>query len=168
MTRSLGLMSNAGPPAPTGGHPRIAQGEFGTKPQPRVDLAFAFCANPTGQRVRQYLTNFGAGRFWFARQRRKRLAFSLNVGAIGPSIGEALANDALGQFVSALSVIHAKRNAVVMTEIKFRQITVQMLLGAMLVRPAHAALEHGEVAFDCVGRDEPCRPRDARIRPLGG
>ena len=43
----------------------------------------------------------------------KRFALSLNVGAVRPSIGEAFANDAFGQFVRAVSIIHAKRNAIV-------------------------------------------------------
>ena len=78
--------------------------------------------------VRQYLTNRGLGLGSFSRQRRKRSALCLNVFAVRPSIGEALADDALGKLCSALSIVHAKRGAVVMAEIELRQITVQMLL----------------------------------------
>jgi hypothetical protein len=90
--------------------------------------------------VRQYLTNFGLGLGCFCFQRRKRWALCLNVFAVRPSIGKALANDALGEFVSAFGIVHAKRDAVVMAEIELRQITVQMLLGTVLVGAAHAAL----------------------------
>jgi hypothetical protein len=41
--------------------------------------------------------------------------------------------------------------ASVVTEIKFRQITVQMLLAAMLVHTTHATLEDREVAFNGIG-----------------
>ena len=86
------------------------------------------------------LTNFGLGCGSLERQRRKRCALSVNVFAVRPSIGQALANDAFGQLIRAVGIIHAKRNAVVMTEIKFRQIAMQMLLGAMLIGAAHPRL----------------------------
>ena len=60
----------------------------------------------------------------------------------------------LASSVSAVAIVNAKRNAVVMAEIKLRQIAMQMLLGAMLVGAAHAALEHAEIAFDRVGGDD--------------
>ena len=41
-----------------------------------------------------------------------------------------------------------------MAEIKLRQITVQMLLRAMLVGAEHSALENAEIAFDGVGGDD--------------
>jgi hypothetical protein len=92
--------------------------------------------------VRQYLTNFGFGLCSLRFQFRKRLALSLNVGAVRPSIGQSLANDALCQFVRAVGIVHAKRNAIVMAKIKFREVAVQMLLGAMLVGALHAAFEN--------------------------
>jgi hypothetical protein len=92
--------------------------------------------------VRQYLTNLGLGINSFSRPRRKRFASTLNVGAVRPSIGRALANHALRQFVGALGIVHAKRNAVVIAKIKFRQIAMQMLFGAMLIRAFHTALEY--------------------------
>ena len=76
------------------------------------------------------------------RQRRKRSALCLKVFAVRPSISEALANDTLSQSVGAVSVVHAKRCAVVMAEIKLRQIAMQMLFGAMLIGAEHAALEN--------------------------
>lgn len=70
--------------------------------------------------VRQYLTNLGLGLGCLAFQCRKRSALSLNVFAVRPSIGQALANDALCKLISALAICYAKRGAVVMAEIKLR------------------------------------------------
>ena len=86
----------------------------------------------------------------FFRQRRKRAAWCLNSGLVRPSIGQALADDASGQIFGAHGVVNAKQS-VVMAEIKLRQITVQMLFGAVLVGAAHPALEDREIAFDRVG-----------------
>jgi hypothetical protein len=47
---------------------------------------------------------------------KRRFALSLNVGAVRPSIGQSLANDAFRQFISAVSIINTKRNAVVISE----------------------------------------------------
>src|SRR5204863_6937706 len=96
----------------------------------------------TNEHFRQYLTNLGLGCGSLAFQRRKRRALSLNVFAVRPSIRQALDNNALSEFVRALRIVHAKRNAVVMAEIEFRQITVQMLFSAVLVGAAHATLEN--------------------------
>src|SRR6185437_7731722 len=65
-----------------------------------------------------------------------------------------LANDALGQLIGAGGIVHAKRNAVVMAEVKLRKIAVQMLFAAMLVDAEHAAFEHTEIAFNRVGGDD--------------
>ena len=56
--------------------------------------------------------------------------------------------------MSAFGIVHAQSNAIVVTEIKFGEIAMKMLLAAMLVRAFHAALEHAEIAFDGVGRDD--------------
>ena len=64
------------------------------------------------------------------RQRRRRSALSLNVFAVRPSIGQALATDTLGEFISAALVVYAQSDAVVMAEIKFSRVTMQMLLAA--------------------------------------
>jgi hypothetical protein len=44
-------------------------------------------------------------------------------------------------------VIEAETNAVIVAEVVFRQIAVQMLLGAVLIDAAHPALEDREIAF---------------------
>jgi hypothetical protein len=51
---------------------------------------------------------------------------------VRPSIGQALADDASRQSLGTLWVIDAKSRAVVIAEVKFRQIAMQMLLAAML------------------------------------
>ena len=67
-------------------------------------------------------------------------------------IGEALALTASYRCDSAVGVIEPKRGTIIVAEIKFRQITVQMLLGTVLIHAAHAAFENREIAFDCIGR----------------
>ena len=62
-------------------------------------------------------------------------------------ISNALAFAAANSKHGALLIIVTKRNAVIVPEIKFREIAVQMLLAAMLVHALHAALEDREVAF---------------------
>jgi hypothetical protein len=54
---------------------------------------------------------------------------------VRPSIGQAFAHDASGQCLGARLVVNAKGGAVVVAEIKFRETTVQVLLGAVLVKP---------------------------------
>src|SRR3954454_17442157 len=61
------------------------------------------------------------GQQHFLRQRTKRWASKRNDGLVRPSIGEALANDAFGELFGALAIVHAKRGAVVIAEVKFRQ-----------------------------------------------
>ena len=51
------------------------------------------------------------------------------------------------------AIVDAERGAVIVAEIKLRQIAVQVLLAAVLVDAAHSTLEHREVAFDRIGRD---------------
>ncbi len=63
----------------------------------------------------------------------KRFAAYLKSGSVRPSISQALADDASGQGLGAAAVVNAKRSAVVVAEIKFRQIAMQMLFAAMLV-----------------------------------
>ena len=72
-------------------------------------------------------------------QRRKRSALEWNVFWVRRSIGQALSNDALGEFIGAVAVIDAQSNAVVIAEIELRQITMQMLLGAVLVPSKRSA-----------------------------
>src|ERR1700687_1328170 len=68
-------------------------------------------------------------------------------------IGQSLADSALNRAGGTLNIIYAEPNAVAISEIEFRKITVQMLLGAMLIDALHAALENRVVAFDRVGGD---------------
>lgn len=78
--------------------------------------------------------------------------------AVRLTIREPLAlctNDGLGR---ALLVLDTKRRAVVVAEIELRQVPMQVLLRAMLVGPAHAALEHREVAFHGICMDLAARP----------
>ncbi len=72
----------------------------------------------------------------------KRAAWCLNSGFVSSSIGQTLANDALGQILGSHKVIGAKRNAVVIAEIKFREIAMQVLFTAMLIHATHTALEN--------------------------
>ncbi len=53
--------------------------------------------------------------------------------------------------IGALDILNAYCGAIVVTEIEFRQIAVQVLLGTMLIDAAHSALENREVAFDRIG-----------------
>ncbi len=66
-------------------------------------------------------------------------------------MGEALALTTSYRSNSADSVIIPKRGTVVIAEVKFREIAVQMFLGAVLVDALHAALENREEAFDRIG-----------------
>jgi hypothetical protein len=50
---------------------------------------------------------------------------------VNPPIGQALADDALYGLLGALCIRHAQLGAVVVAEIKLRQITVQVLLVAV-------------------------------------
>ena len=67
---------------------------------------------------------------------------------------QALSRGTLQRDFSAGNVIDTNRNAVAVPEIALIQISVQMLLFAMLIDALHAALEDLIVAFDSVGRDD--------------
>ena len=47
--------------------------------------------------------------------------------------------------------MHTLCNAIIVAEVEFRKITVQMMLSAMLIDTLHAALEDTEIAFEGVG-----------------
>jgi hypothetical protein len=66
------------------------------------------------------------------------------------SIGEPLAHDTFNSTFGALNVINAKPHAVAISEIEFANITMQVLLTAMLIDAFHTALEDTEVAFNGV------------------
>ena len=70
--------------------------------------------------------------------------------AMSPPIGEPLPLHAEQGFFGAHAVVNAQSDAVVVTELKFRDITAQMLLVAVLINTLHAALEDGKETLDRV------------------
>jgi hypothetical protein len=66
-------------------------------------------------------------------------------------VGEALARHALNGGDSAVNVAASESDAVIVPEIKFREITVQVLFLAVLVDALHAAFEDRREAFNRVG-----------------
>jgi hypothetical protein len=78
-------------------------------------------------------------------------------------VSEPLSNDAFNRAFGALHVIYAKANAIAVPEIELRQISVQVLLFAMLIYAFHAALEDRIVAFDGVGVDDPAHVFVGRV-----
>src|SRR5258708_5705140 len=66
-------------------------------------------------------------------------------------IGEALAYNPFHGASGTLNVIYAKPHAIGIAEIKFREITVQVLFLAMLVDAFHAAFEYRIVTLNSVG-----------------
>jgi hypothetical protein len=63
-------------------------------------------------------------------------------------IGEALAIAAFYRSDGAIRVVVSKRDAIVITEVEFGKITMQMLFAAMLVHATHAAFENAR----CFGK----------------
>jgi hypothetical protein len=70
---------------------------------------------------------------------------------ISRSIGQPLSDYATQRLLCSGNVIHAERNAVRIAEIKLAQISVEVLLFAMLINAFHAALEDRIEAFNGVG-----------------
>jgi hypothetical protein len=66
----------------------------------------------------------------------KRFASERNVLLTRPSIGQALADDALGQFFGARAIVHAKSGAVVVAEIELGKVAMQMLRARDGIPPA--------------------------------
>ena len=62
-------------------------------------------------------------------------------------------------------IVNPKGNTVIISEIEFRQITVQMLLAAMLVNALHASLEDAVEAFEIVRMAFEAAERDG-LAPL--
>ena len=62
-----------------------------------------------------------------------------------------LANDATDNLVRAILIVNPQRYAAVVPKIEFAQITMQVLLSAVLIDALHTTLEDGEVAFKGVG-----------------
>lgn len=65
-------------------------------------------------------------------------------------IGQALADHTKQRSAAALPIVAAVRFAVVVPELELREISVQVLLGAMLLDALHAALENRKAALDRV------------------
>src|SRR3954468_4438643 len=78
--------------------------------------------------------------------------------SVSRSKGQPLANDAPDRTRSTLSVVDTKSNAVAVPEIKFAEITVQMVLGAMLIDALHAPLEDRKISFNGVSMSYPAHP----------
>src|SRR5690606_3596341 len=68
-------------------------------------------------------------------------------------IGKTLADDALQQPVGALGVFDTKSRPVVIAELVFGQIAVQMLFVTVLIDALHAALEDAEISLNGVAVD---------------
>src|SRR3546814_10499498 len=68
-------------------------------------------------------------------------------------IRQTLTDDTYHRNVGSLAIIHAVRDPVVIPELIFRQIAMQMLFTAMLIDALHAAFEDTEIAFDGVAVD---------------
>lgn len=100
---------------------------------------------------------FGRGDF-FPRQRRKRRAFCLAVtGFVSPPIRQALADDALEQLVGAGAIIDAKGLALVVAEVEFGEIALQVLRRHVVVRADDPALEDRKEVLNRVGVVEAAR-----------
>jgi hypothetical protein len=70
---------------------------------------------------------------------------------INSSVGEALSADVLQHGFRALLVIDAERNAVVVAELEFGEIALQVILRALPIHALHAALEDREEVGDLEG-----------------
>ena len=67
-----------------------------------------------------------------------------------PLISQTLALDTDKRVFRALNISNPKFNAVIIAEIKLRDIAMQMSLAAMLIDALHAALEDAEKTFNSV------------------
>jgi hypothetical protein len=77
------------------------------------------------------------------------LPYSLSVTS-GP-IRETLAHDSFDCSLGTLHVIYAKADTIAIAKIVLREISVEMLLAAMLIDADHAALEDRKEAFRSIG-----------------
>jgi hypothetical protein len=87
----------------------------------------------------------------FLRHLMNRAAWKRNDFSVSRPVRETLAFNALHSKRRTFPIVHTEGNAVIVAEIKFREIAMQMLLIAMLIDAAHTALEDREVAFGRVG-----------------
>jgi hypothetical protein len=65
-------------------------------------------------------------------------------------VRQALALDTLESLRRPFPIANAKAGTIVVAELKFRQVTLQVLLAAERVGSAHTALEHAEKVFNVV------------------
>ncbi len=63
-------------------------------------------------------------------------------------VGEALARHALDRGLRPVNVAAPEPDPVIIAEVKFREITMQVLFLAVLIDTLHAAFENRECAFD--------------------
>ena len=82
-----------------------------------------------------------------------RPARNLYTGLIRLPPHEALAFRAFDRRKRAVDIATAEPDAVIVAEIKFGKVAVQMLFGAMLIDALHAAFEDRKRAFDSIGVD---------------
>jgi hypothetical protein len=85
------------------------------------------------------------------RQRINLAACALKSGFVSSPIRETLASRVFHGKRRTLTIIEAKRHAVIVAEIVLRQVAMQMLLFAVLINAPHTALENQKVAFRRIG-----------------
>ena len=68
-------------------------------------------------------------------------------------VRQALALDTLESLRRPFPIANAKAGTIVVAELKFRQVTLQVLFTAERVGAAHTAFEHAEEVIDVVGRE---------------
>lgn len=69
------------------------------------------------------------------------------------NVGQTLADDAAQRRNGTVTVVAAKRLAIVIPKLELCQIAMQVRLAAMLIDALHAAFEDAEIAFDRVAVD---------------
>jgi hypothetical protein len=67
------------------------------------------------------------------------------------SIGEPLSDDAFEDLVGTLNVVDSERDSLIVSEVEFGEVTVQMFLADMLINAVDAALEDREVPLGSIG-----------------
>src|ERR1700730_14520754 len=75
-------------------------------------------------------------------------------GATSCFVGQPLADNTANYAISALNVIDAKSDPVVVSEIELGSVAMKMGLGNVEIAPVDAALEDGKVVFGGVGVPE--------------
>lgn len=73
--------------------------------------------------------------------------------SVSRSVSQPLPDDALQSALGALSVIYSELDAIAMAEIELADISVQMLLRAVLVDTLHSALENAVISLSRIDFD---------------